>query len=235
MSAASAPIRPEELSAYLDGELDLAARERVEAHLAAHPEAAARLAEYRRRDAAIRLAFAGLGASAVAATVAALALGVAAWRYAGAIGQDRALAALAQEAVTAHLLYGVKSPQAPLGAAEVQRVSARLSALLGARVGAPDLGAFALRLVGFHELAADPGPAALLVYRDAAGDEVSCYYKRLPAARESGFEARTTGEAKVVYRLDARIGYAVAGTLPLPLLRRVAAAGYPRDLDAGTD
>src|SRR5258707_8089017 len=54
------PIVFEDVSAYLDGELDEARRAAVESHLADHPDAATRLAEYPRRDEALRLAFAQL-------------------------------------------------------------------------------------------------------------------------------------------------------------------------------
>ena len=54
------PVDLGDLSAYLDSELGEERCAAVESHLADHPEAAARLAEYRRRDEALRLAFAQL-------------------------------------------------------------------------------------------------------------------------------------------------------------------------------
>jgi anti-sigma factor RsiW len=99
----TSPIDLEDVSAYLDGELDEARRAAVESHLADHAEAAARLAEYRRRDEALRLAFAQLSVDqakhpmprvmqarspgkrrfplAIAATVLGVTIGTAGWWY----------------------------------------------------------------------------------------------------------------------------------------------------------
>lgn len=257
----SSPIGPEELSAYIDDELDVRARARIDDYLTAHPEEMARLAEYRRRDEAIRLIFAEIGASrtrpltgraprhhdwpfarrwvAAAAAILVIVLGTAAWHYTwhyiGVIGQERTLATLDREAVTAHLLYARSTEPRQLPAIDGQRVSGRMSALLGASVNPPDLSRFHLRLVGFHELAADNGPAALLIYQSPNGEEVSCYFKRLSANSATGFRRRATPETNVVYRLEPQLGYAVAGRLALPRLQEVAAAGYQSSFDRNED
>jgi anti-sigma factor RsiW len=242
------PVDPQNLSAYLDGELDAARRGAVESLLTDHPEAAARLAEYRRRDDALRLAFAGLSADqakrptpcvgrppprrrhrpwlAVAAAVLGVILGTAGWWYASTILEDHALAALAHEAVTAHLLYVDQQGQSPIATGNPERVSARLSALLGAEVKAPNLSELGLQLVGLRELAADGGPAALLVYQDADGREISCYFKYLAEIRETGFLRTAAAGTSVINRLDEHLGYAVVGALPASTLLRIAEVGY---------
>ena len=242
------PVGPEELSAYLDGELEDARRLAVERHLADHPEAAARLTDYRRRDKALRLAFAELGTDqvqhltarvrqasargndrfrlALAAAVLGVILGAAGWWYKSASLEDRTLASLAREAVTAHILYAGRGGRGPLAAEDRERVSARLSALLGAGVKAPDLSMLGFRLVELRELPADSGPAALLVYRDADGRDVSCYFKRLADNRETGFTEKAADETNVVYRLYEHLGYAVVGALPASTLQQIAEVGY---------
>jgi anti-sigma factor RsiW len=246
------PVGSEELSACLDGELEEARRGALERHLADHPEAAARLAEYRRRDEALRLAFAELGADrawrplarlgkatargkgrlrlALAAAVFGVILGATAglW-YESASLKDRTLATLWREAVTAHLLYAGQERQSPVVAAERERISARLSALLEAEVKAPELSMLGLRLVEWRELPADRGPAALLVYRDADGRDVSCYFKRLADSHETGFTVKAAGGTNVVYRLYEHLGYAVVGALPANTLQKIAEVGYHED------
>jgi anti-sigma factor RsiW len=167
---------------------------------------------------------------AIAAAILGVILGTAGWWSASTILEDRALSALAHEAVTAHLLYASQSGQSPLLTEDSEYVSARLSALLGAGVQAPDLSAQGLRLVGLRELAADSGPAALLVYEDADGREVSCYFKRVAENRETGFARKVAAGASVIYRLDEHLGYAVVGALPVSTLQRIAEAGYRQNL-----
>jgi anti-sigma factor RsiW len=248
----TSPIDLDDVSAYLDGELDEARRATVESHLANHPEAAARLAEYRRRDEALRLAFARLSADqarhptpwvrrasphgkrrfrlAVAAALVGVILGTPGWWYGSTILEDRALATLAREAVTAHLLYASQPGQSPLVTGDQEHVSARLSALLGARVKAPNFSTLGLRFVELRELAADGGPAALLVYQAADGREVSCYFKHLTENRETGFARKVAGGTNVIYRLDEHLGYAVVGALSVSALQRIAEVGYRQNL-----
>jgi anti-sigma factor RsiW len=112
-------------------------------------------------------------------------------------------------------------------------VSARLSALLGTEVKAPDLSALGFRLVGLRELPAGNGPAVLLVYQDAVGHHVSCYFERLADNRETGFTRLTADKTSIVYRLDEHLGYAVVGALPVSSLERIARVGY-REISSST-
>jgi len=251
----TSPIDLEDVSAYLDGELGEARRAAVASHLADHPEAAARLAEYRRRDEALRLAFAQLSVDqmkrpmprvtqatslgrhrfrlAIAVAILGVILGTTGWWYGSTILEDRALATLAHEAVTAHLLYASQPGQSPLVTEDSEHVSARLSAFLGAEVKAPNLSTLGLRLVGLHELPSDREPAALLVYQDADGREVSCYFKHLAENRETGFGRMAAATTNVIYRLDEHLGYAVVGPLPVSALQRIAEAGYRQNSSEG--
>jgi anti-sigma factor RsiW len=242
------PVNLEDVSAYLDSELGEERCAAVESHLADHPEAAVRLAEYNRRDEVLRRAFAELSADqtkrptprvrrassrgrhrfrlAIAAAMLGMILGPAGWWYGSTILEDRALATLAHAAVTAHLLYGSQSGQRPLVAEDQDHVSPKLSALLGVEVKAPNLSQLGLRLVGLRELPADRGPAALLVYRDTDGRDVSCYFKRFAENRETNFTRMAAAGTNVIYRLDEHLGYAVVGALPVSALQKIAELGY---------
>lgn len=251
----TSPVGPEELSAYLDRELVEARRATVESHLADDREAAARIAEYRRRDEALRLAFAGLGAGqtgrptprigqarapgkrplrlTAAAALLAVILGTAGWWYTSMFREDRTLTGLAREAVTAHLLYAGEGEQGSLVVGDPEQLSARFSAFLGGKVKAPNLSTLGLQLVGLRELPAGKGPGALLIYRDADDREVSCYFRRLTDERETGFTQQAAAGVNVIYRLDEGLGYAVVGALPMRVLRQIAEAGYLQNAGAG--
>jgi anti-sigma factor RsiW len=236
-----------DLSAYLDGELDGSGRARVEKVLNDDPEAAARLSGYRRRDAALRAGFATLpqpakllvwpksartapgarggrlaAAALLVACIGAIALGW--WNHAEWRATDRELASLFQDATNADLIYSAR-PEAD-GSGIQEQLSARLAAVLGARIKTPDLSALGFRLVGALEFVTAQPPAVLLVYRDGRGREVSCYFRRAPTAAETGFRQGQLAGTKVLYRLTDRVAYAVLGALEPGELRRIAEAAY---------
>ena len=236
-----------DLSAYLDGELGDKEYARVQKVLNDAPEAAARLSEYRRRDAALRAGFAtiphparllawpkgpraapggqgGRWAAAVllGACIGAITLGW--WNHAGWRAADRELASLFRDATNADFIYSAGSEADASGIQE--RLSARLAAVLGTRVKTPDLSALGFRLVGALEFMTAQAPAVLLVYRDGRGREVSCYFRRAPTAAETGFRRGQLADIKVLYRLTDRVAYAVLGALEPGELRRIAEAAY---------
>jgi anti-sigma factor RsiW len=243
MSSKPDPIDLMDLSAYVDCELDELRTAAVEKHIGEHPDAEKVIATYRRRDEALRHAFAEYGvgragnlqarlrvaslrsrwrAAAAAALVGAI-IGAAGWRYATT---DQALAAVAREAVTAHSLYAGQSARGALVTEPREQASAKLSALIGAKIEAPDLSGFGFVFVGMREIHADNGPAILLVYRDGAGRDISCYFERLADSRESEFMRITKGRTSVIYRHDEHLGYAVVGALQASQLEEIANAGY---------
>jgi anti-sigma factor RsiW len=248
MTSDTSPVVLEDLSAYLDGELDAPRREAVERHLAAHPDAAARLDGYRRRDEALRLAFAEIAGAGnghrrldrlsarpagwrrwavAAAALLCVGMGAAAWWLAAQHADDRrVLAGLRQEALTAHLLYEHRTDSLPAAPDGHRRLAARLSALVGPTVRLPDLAALGFRLDGMRELAAAGSPAALLVYRDAGGRHVSCYFRRVARDRDTGFDRYEGADANVVLRVDDGVAYAVVGALAPAMLQQIAALAY---------
>lgn len=248
MTSEMQSVALEDLSAYLDGELDAPRRAGVDRHLAAHPEAAARLDGYRRRDEALRLAFAAVAAgdggqrridrlparpagfrrwAVAAAVMLCVGMGAAAWWLAAQHADDRrVLAGLRQEALTAHLLYEHRTDGLPAAPDGHQRLAARLSALVGSTVGLPDLAALGFQLDGMRELAAEGNPAALFVYRDAGGRHVSCYFRRVARDRDTGFDRYEGADANVVMRVDDGVAYAVVGALAPAVLQQIAALAY---------
>lgn len=258
MSEDKDPIRLEELSAYSDDELDANRRTAVERRLADDPAAAARLAEYRRRDGALRLAFDRIGEvehkplvhrgrttrpsaaprrwALFAAVIACVGVfSVAWWLRVERNIDNRELSALASESTAAHFRYLGSSEGAANAAGNQERPLASLTALLGLEVKVPDLSGLGFRLTGVRDLAGSGGPAVLLVYRDGAGQEVSCYFKRLASARETGFKQKDAAGVRIVYRLEERLGYAVVGSLPAATLQQIAETVDRATPDASLD
>jgi anti-sigma factor RsiW len=242
------PIGLEDLSGYLDGELDAGRRAAVERDLADNPEAAARVVAYRRRDQTLRLALMELAPGhrderlptirpahpaggrwrwLIAATVfLCVMLGAATWWQYASQADSQALSRLAQVAVTAHL-HSVAHPDAEGDvASDRDPVSAPSSWRFGFPLKAPDLSGFGYRLVGIRNVAGSGGPAAVFFYRDSDGREVSCYVERLGGNRETPFKREKVAGVNVVYRLDEELGYAVVGALSLATLQQIAEAGY---------
>lgn len=195
------PISEADLHGYLDGELSAERRAEVEAYLAAHPEQAARVAEYRNLTLTLHRLFDSEDVPAnpeiealsddlvcalrrrrtarrlvgVAAAVAVLAVGTG---LATGVhdrfrqAEDRFLA-FTQQATNAHMLFagGVPS-QGEFDPGESATVVSWLSQrLTGVPVRTPDLSALGYALSIERILPSADGPAAQLMYRNAKGSK----------------------------------------------------------------
>lgn len=177
-----------ELHLYVDGHLDSAGVAAVEAYLAAHPDEAQRIASYRRQNELLRALGAALDAepppvgpspprrvlyrrpAAAAALLVAAGMGAAGvllWR--GPAPQlpvpPTPLGSFADAAAEAQGLVGDGT-----GAA---RLDAVLDRRLGGHLRVPDLSARGFALASGRLVPSATGPAVQLLYRDAAGRQVT--------------------------------------------------------------
>jgi anti-sigma factor RsiW len=240
-----APITEDELHAYADGVLPADRVAAIEAHLAARPAEAARVAEWRAQAAAIRARWGGvadepvperlrldnilLRASdarrkiAIAAVVALLVGAAAGWfarDYAGGNSDNREIArVLADAAIEAHRLY-INEVRHPI---EVRANEAHLLPWLSRRVGqpvrAPDLTAEGLMLLGGRLL---PGPTALIMYEGAGGDRVTVTCARAGTPRDTAFKWRHAGDVGALAWMESGLAFVVAGPADRERLDRVA-------------
>ena len=233
-----------ELHSWLDGELDPARAAEVENYLAAHPEAAQRIAAFRAQKEALHALFDPVLAEPVpprllqrrrrfplmrvAAAVAWLAVGGAAgWAVRGVLGPDTALP-LARQAAVAHAVYvpEVRHP-VEVGAAEEQHLVAWLSKRLGNPVKAPNLNELGYGLVGGRLLPAAEGPAAQFMYQNAKGGRLTLYVRTaVEQSRETAFSYAREAGVSVFYWVDGPLGYALSGDLDREHLLQVAHAVY---------
>lgn len=206
----ASPIGLEELSAYVDGELDSGRRAVVERHLSDHGEAAGRVSAYRRQDDYLRQALAPLADEGVteplaiaqqrrarddrasrwrmaaAAALLLLVVGAGTWWYQTERAGERRMAELVHEAVTAHVAYLSSSGAVNLRS-ERSKLAEALRQVAGARAVLPDLTPLGYELTGGMPLDESAGPAVLLVYRNRSGEVVTCYFGRNGSSEKTSY------------------------------------------------
>ncbi len=242
-------ISESDLHKFVDGQLDPARVAEVEEHLAANPEAAERVAAYRRQNEALHALFdpvldepvpSGLLAKResrwslvrYAAVVAWMAVGgVAGWALRSALDMGTPQSAtLARQAAVAHAVYvpEVRHP-VEVGAEQEQHLVTWLSKRLGADVKAPSLADMGYALVGGRLLPAGDGPAAQFMYQDREGRRLTLYVRRgAEGNQETAFRFAQESGVGVFYWVDGPLGYALSGDLEKPELLRIANGVYHR-------
>lgn len=251
------PRQPDEqqLSAWLDGELDATARARVDAWLREQPEDAARVRLWAADAEALRARLAPVadepvpealrravwrrGGSvvlprwALAASAAGLLLlgGVVGALLNGSRGADPALAAgtaagWVGRAAYAHVVYTSE----PRHAVEVKAQEEHLSRWLTARIRLPvklfDLSDQGFELVGGRLLPDGPGKSAQLMYQDNQGVRVTVYLRKPEQGTEAAFRFERQGELGLFYWVESGLGYALVGALPKERLLALAESIY---------
>lgn len=213
MSDSIHPIEEDELQAYVDGRLSPERRAAVENHLARHPEVAARIESYVTHRQQLRevlrfkaeepipprLRIAALARRrrvdarrwlmyAASVAVAVIVGGAAGWAGRGAFdGGERHWADLAAYALGAHRVFvaDARRPVEVRADAEDQLVR-WLSSRIGRPIAVPDLRSASLRFMGGRLLATPDGPAAQLMYDDAAGTRVTVFLQADPRPNPIG-------------------------------------------------
>jgi anti-sigma factor RsiW len=233
-----APISESELQAYADGRLSAERRAAVESWLAAHPDEAERISDYRILNDAIRGAYDDMLEEPVperlahalrpvrpwkryAAVAAGVALGIAIGTIAGwQLHETRPTpsssgdvgAVMARRAAIAHATYSpeVRHP-VEVGADQEAHLVAWLSKRLGAPVRAPKLEEVGYSLVGGRLLPGDNGPVAHFMYQCNQGTRVTLYVRTEAGNnRETAFRYAKEGNVRVFYWVDRKFGYALS-------------------------
>lgn len=253
MTPGKRAISDQDLHAYVDGWLDPARRQAVEDHLAAHPDDAARVRDYRAHAEALRAALRAAdpvavperlihatraGADArrtpwlprVAAAVLLLAIGIGGgWTLRGVMVTP-APEALASElprlAAAAHRVFAVEVRYPVEVRAEEAHLMGWLSKRVGRPLAAPDLQAFGFRLMGGRLLPTASGAAAQLMYEDAQGRRVTAYMQANAGGAETAFRFADEDGLAAFYWLDGPMGYALVGPLQRDELFELAQAVY---------
>jgi anti-sigma factor RsiW len=244
-------VSEEELHAYVDEQLPEDRVPAVQAYLAAHPEAASRIAAWRLQVTKIRQRFNPVADEPVpeslhienilarrknvwqkvaAAAVVAFAIGAGAgWfgRDMSDLGRNTDVArALADAAIEAHRIY-VAEVRHPI---EVRADEAHLVPWLSKRVGsqlkAPDLESEGLKLLGGRLLSGPNGPTALFMYQGAGGERVTLTTARSPGEGETAFQWRAEDKICAVAWFERGLAFVVAGPAERDRIGRVARRVY---------
>jgi anti-sigma factor RsiW len=242
-------VTEDELHAYIDNELPADRRGAVEDWLSAHPDDAARVADWQAQADAIRARYGEVstqsigvrfdldrmtrnrrswGAAAAAAILIAFVFGgVAGWMARGAsAAAPGGFASLTAEAQDAHKLYVVEVRHpVEVPAAERDHLVRWLSKRLGHQLHAPELEGVGLKLVGGRLLPGPSGPSAFFMYESPSGERFTIYgtSAQIP---ESALRYTAAERVASVYWVDHGFGYAVSGPPDRKRLMTVAQAAY---------
>ncbi len=241
-------VSEQDLHAYVDGQLDPVRNAEIEAHLAANPQALARVDAYRKQNQMLHALFdptleeplpAALQRrqrprsnpqwQRVAAMAGTLALGlVLGYGLRGVTAPTIGPMALSKQAAFAHVAFvpEVLHPVEVSAQQEAHLVN-WLSKRLGGDVRAPHLSGAGFELMGGRLLPSDAGPAAQFMYQDNRGQRLTLYVKREPARdAETAFRFAKEKGVSVFYWIDRDFGYALSGDLPKGELLKVAETVY---------
>jgi len=235
-------LREDELHAYVDGRLDPGRRQEVERRIAADPALRARIEDWEAQAEALRAALAPLAREPAPPELnpaellqQQLARRAAPWRIAASVALVFALGAAAGGGAT----WALRGPPRPTEIARLQteattawRVFASdtaqpveldgedpatlvrwMTQKLGRRVSVPDLSAQGYKLLGGRVLTAMYGPAAMLLYQDAAGTRLTVYLQPmslgLPTAMQRVAAPSAAGVVDGFAWIAGQIGYSV--------------------------
>lgn len=249
------PISDADVHAYVDRQLAPERLPAMEDALARDPALAARVAELRRQNAALRDAFdpwlaeavperlmaaaAGprqgaqrwprwLGTAFAAAACLVVGVGV------GWFGRDMSLqhdgtpTTFTRQAALVHALYAtdVNRP-VEIWAAEEARLVRWLSRRLGFQVRAPDLNSLGFALVGGRLVAGNENPTALFVYENADKQRLTLQVRKpVNPGHETAFRYAVEDGVGVYYWVEENCTYALSGNLDRTQLLAIGRVVY---------
>jgi anti-sigma factor RsiW len=243
----------------LDGELAADDRAEFERWLDAHPEMKALSARFERDRAALAAALAPVLQepvptrlmdlasgkvrprrlwprlrNAAAAAVIFVAGGVAGYlaASAGLLTGGTAEDEFAETAIDAYVVYAASQPHAVEVGADRPYLEGWLSKRVGLNLVVPDLSAEGFELLGGRILPAGHHAAALLVYQDKAGNQLSIYVTGEGTAKTKGTYTAGEDGPTAIYWLDKGYGCAIVGSMPQEQLAGVARTAWRQMVDA---
>ncbi|ACK86447.1 anti-sigma factor family protein [Methylorubrum extorquens] len=246
------PVGEDDLHALVDGRLEPGRRVTVEAWLAEHPEAAARVAADREVRSRLRARLAPIADEPIparlriahvarpprarvarwlpSAAAAALCLalgGAAGWVGRGAVPPVGAppVEPMTQAAVSAFRTFVVEAVHPiEVRADGTPHLLQWLTKRVGRPITAPDLRAQGFRLMGGRLLPADDGPAAMLMYDDDRGTRLTLYSRAGAAEGHRVFRYARADDVAAFSWIDDGMAYVVTARTDEARLLRVAEA-----------
>ena len=239
------------LHAYVDDELSAEQRAEVEALMARDPEAARKVAGWKRQRELLKAAFDGaldepvpqqLAAAlreraapsrltpwlAMAAAVLLLIFGgLGGWFLRGEAPVT--VADLGQQAIEAHTVYAVEIRHpVEVPGADKDHLQAWLTKRVGTAFKVPDLTEQGYALLGGRLLSGDAGPAAMLMYEDQQGQRVSVVLAAPGTDMETALKVQQQGKLTACTWQDGKLAVAVAGEMARDPMLVLAKAVYDK-------
>ncbi|KTQ85801.1 hypothetical protein NS226_18950 [Aureimonas ureilytica] len=254
MSGETRDMSESELLAYVDGELDAAARARVERRLESDPVAAALVEEWRMQNRRLEALYSSAAREPVpdrlrpdlmtrprrdraagswrqmAAALMLLTLGAGSGWFGHALLAPEGAAGepLVAQAIEAHDLYSreVLHP-VEVKAEDSAHLQTWLSKRLDRKLSIPDLQPLGLSLIGGRLLPGAGGePAAQIMYEDTGGQRLTLYVLPTEESGESAFRyAKLDGLEAISWR-DENVRCVLVGGLPRERLQTIAKLAY---------
>ncbi|AOB31291.1 hypothetical protein AKI39_12215 [Bordetella sp. H567] len=249
MSRDEAPIREEDLHAYVDGALGGPRRRQVEDYLARHPDVAARMQGHAQLRRQLREALAPITEEPIppeldlarmveahrqrrrvpwriaASIVLALGIGgVGGWNLRGTPEAPAGgIAALAREAAASYQVYAA-DPRRPveLPAADSAQLVSWISQRLERPIALPDLVQAGYRFMGGRLIATEHGPAGLFLYDDARGTRIAMMVRPMAVERDTPMSAHAQNGVAGYAWSDQGLGYSVMAPASAPDIHPVA-------------
>ena len=249
------PVTDADVNAYVDGQLAPARMPALEDAIARDPALAARVAELRAQNAALRDALdpwlgealpdrlvaatagpvrgarqvpAWLGMTAAAAASLAIGVGIGWFGRDASLQHDGTPTTFTRQAALVHALYaGDANRPVEIWAAEEKRLVNWLSKRLGFPVHAPDLNSVGFALVGGRLVAGNEMPAALFVYENADKQRLTLQVRKPPGpAEETAFRYALENGVGVYYWIEENCTYALSGNLDRAQLLSIGRVVY---------
>lgn len=246
-------ITRDTLMAYCDTQLDAATRSAVETHIAAHPEAAAELAQMQRQSDAIRTLYGptvsepipsrldphrlvlvanrrrAAGLARAAMIVALIGIGMATgWFLRPTADAPAIYDHLIADAVSAHTVYVAENRHAvEVAGTDSDHLSTWLSNRLSTHLAMPDLAAEGFSFLGGRLLPAPEiagGRAAQLMYQDNAGKRLTLYVTPATGVSGPAYETVQFGVDTALYWANEVFTCTIVGDQPVGTLKSVAQA-----------
>jgi anti-sigma factor RsiW len=242
------PIHEDDLQSLVDERLDAARRREVEAYLAEHPDARARVARLIALRADMRSAFAPITAEpvpvqldlrrivearrrparpawqALAAGLLLLVGGAGGWGLREVVSPaPTGIEALAQEASTNYAVYAPDHTRpVELAAANRDELAGWFSARLKRPVGVPDLSGSGYRLMGGRLVATPQGPAGMLMYDDGHGTRFVMLMRPMAQPGDAPMRAHNSEASNGYAWAQDGLGYSLVGAADPTILHPLA-------------
>ncbi|OYD84654.1 anti-sigma factor family protein [Azospirillum brasilense] len=149
------------------------------------------------------------------------------WLHGWTGGAGGGGAAFVADAVAAHRVFAVEVRHpVEVGADQEAHLVGWLSKRLGKPLQAPRLAGKGYDLVGGRLLSDARGPAAQLMYQDAAGRRITLYVRPASDAPDTSFRFAQDGNVQAFYWRDNGLAWAVTGDLDRVTLSAIAEEVY---------